>query len=78
VVVIVMLLVDPCHKVVTTLSLLSIFFTRLLQPCHYHVACRQPCHKSVTTLYDLVFLYGIAQVRFKGLLEELVEPHEEV
>jgi len=56
VVVIAMLLVDPCHKVVTTLSLLGIFVTRLSQPCHYHVACRQPYHKFVTTLHDLVFV----------------------
>jgi len=52
VVVIAMLLVDPC-------LLPGIFVTRSLQPCHYHVACRQPCHKLVTTLYGLVFLYGL-------------------
>ena len=34
VVVIAMLLVDPCHKVVATLLLLSIFVTRLLQGCY--------------------------------------------
>jgi len=42
VVIIAMLLINPCHKVVTTLLLLGIFVTRLLQPCHYHVICRQP------------------------------------
>jgi len=46
-----------CHTVVTTLLLQSIFVTRLLQHCRYHVDGRWPWHKFVTTLYEIVFVW---------------------